>query len=280
MSNISRTPRVNVQLELRKEVGFSCPMPGVDGSERCGNPYLTWHHFDPPWRTKNHNNPKGMIALCRTHHDMADHDAYTKEQLHQFKKQASNRFRKVLGKLDWMRNNLVAAAGSNLYYNTPTIFQYYEDRVIWFERDKQNHLLLNIDLLPLPSSSRAQMSNNIWQVIDEPIDIKCPPSGKLIHVKYENGNSLKIEFQNIDSASKLQNKYPNVLIPPVIHWPIVLVESSLSVKEATISFSPNEASINTNSSIRCFFHNLPVALGFHSTEGGLVTNTQAHLKPR
>ena len=273
LPDISRTPSVKVQRELRKEVGFSCPMPGLEGTERCGNPYLTWHHFDPPWRKKHHHNPEGMIALCRTHHDIADQGAYTIEQLHKFKKQASNRFRKVLGKLEWMRHNTLAVVGGNFYYNTPTIFQYYENRIIWFERDNQNYLLLNIDLLPLPSSSRVQMQNNMWQVIDEPVDIECPASGKLIHVKYENGNSLKIEFQNIDSASKFQNKYSDVFLPS-IHLPIVVVEVYMSVKEANISFSSKETGLNTNTYKGNFLHNLPVALGFHSTVGGIIDNSK------
>ncbi len=277
MPDISRTPGVRVQRELRREVGFSCPLPGLDGTPRCGNPYLTWHHFDPPWRTKHHHNPEGMIALCRTHHDMADQGAYTKEQLHQFKKQASNQFKRVRGKLDWMRHDLVAAVGSNLFYKTPIIFQYYEDRIIWFERDNQNHLLLNLDLLPLPGSPQVQMQNNIWQVIEEPVDIECPPSGKLAHIKYENGNDLRIEFQNIDTATKLQRKYPDVQIAFDIHLPVVVVEIYMSVKEANISFNPQETNLGTNTYRRCFISNWPVALGFHSKVGAIVDNSMVNV---
>jgi len=50
---------------------------------------LKWHHFDPPWREKQHFNPEGMIALCNRHTDQADGGAYTKEQLRNFKKSKS-----------------------------------------------------------------------------------------------------------------------------------------------------------------------------------------------
>ena len=39
---MNRTPPKKVIQTLRQEVGFGCPIPN------CGNPYLEWHHFDPP----------------------------------------------------------------------------------------------------------------------------------------------------------------------------------------------------------------------------------------
>jgi hypothetical protein len=55
-----------IRMALAEEVGFGCPVEG------CGSPYLSWHHFDPPWSERQQHEPQGMIALCRTHHDMAD----------------------------------------------------------------------------------------------------------------------------------------------------------------------------------------------------------------
>ena len=72
---MNRTPPKKVIQTLRQEVGFGCPIPN------CGNPYLEWHHFDPPWSIENHHRPEGMIALCTQHHKNADNYAYTNEQL-------------------------------------------------------------------------------------------------------------------------------------------------------------------------------------------------------
>jgi hypothetical protein len=44
---LPRRPPMDVIRLLRSEVGFCCPVEG------CGNPYLTWHHFDPPRRVEN-----------------------------------------------------------------------------------------------------------------------------------------------------------------------------------------------------------------------------------
>ena len=69
---------------LREEVGFGCIV------KNCGNPYLEYHHFDPPVSIRAHNEPEGMIALCAQHHKKADGDAYTTEQLHELKKDKVN----------------------------------------------------------------------------------------------------------------------------------------------------------------------------------------------
>jgi hypothetical protein len=68
--------------QLRREVGFGCPI--------CRSPFLTWHHFDPPWNIEKHWRPEGMIALCPLCHADADEKGkhagtYTKEQLRAMK---------------------------------------------------------------------------------------------------------------------------------------------------------------------------------------------------
>lgn len=257
MSDISRTPNERVQRELRREVGFSCPAPSPNNIGRCGNPYLTWHHFDPPWNVRHHHNPRGMIALCLEHHKKADYGAYTKDQLRQFKEQASNRFRKVRGKFEWMRHKLLAVVGGNFYYETAIVFQYYETPIIWFERNEQGYLLLNIDLHSVTSNLQLQMRNNIWQVYGNPDDIECPPSGKKIHVKYENGDSVRIEFVNIESVSKFQKKYSST---PGIHFPLVIVEVHMTIGEANLQFGPKETILASNTYSGNRVENYPVAL--------------------
>ncbi|UJR81507.1 HNH endonuclease signature motif containing protein [Sandaracinus amylolyticus] len=74
-----------VQRALRAEVNYGCPVPG------CGNPLLTFHHFDPPFHEGRSHNPEGMIALCRVHHDAADpkgndRGLYSTERLRAFKR--------------------------------------------------------------------------------------------------------------------------------------------------------------------------------------------------
>ena len=53
----------------------------------CGSPYLTWHHFNPPWSERHHHDPDGMIALCLQHHEQADAGTFTVEQLRDLRQQ-------------------------------------------------------------------------------------------------------------------------------------------------------------------------------------------------
>lgn len=246
ISEPNREPDEWVKRELRKEVGFSCPVPKPNGIGRCGNPYLSWHHFDPPWRVRHHHNPEGMIALCREHHDNADGGAYTKEQLHSFKERARNQFVKIEKDIKWMRDEILSVVGGGIYYKTPIIFQYRRNPIIWFERDDNGLLLLNIDLQPVTSQHRLLMKNNFWHIVDEPEDLICPPSGKRIDVRYKNGDKLSIEFSNIESESakefqSFQKKYQNVIyLLSSISFPLTTVEVTMIAKEKDLMFNPKE----------------------------------------
>src|SRR4029079_15500764 len=104
---MERTPPVDVRKQLRREVQFGCPVSG------CANPYLEYHHFDPPWREKHHHNPEGMLALCAEHHRKADAGAFTVEQLREMKKESPNTVR---GRFNWLRNELLAVVGGSFYF--------------------------------------------------------------------------------------------------------------------------------------------------------------------
>jgi hypothetical protein len=83
MTELSRQPPAAVKRQLRQEVGFGCPMPG------CGNPFLEYHHFDPPWSQENHYDPDRMIAVYATHHAKAG--ALTVDQCRELKQTGADR---------------------------------------------------------------------------------------------------------------------------------------------------------------------------------------------
>src|SRR5215207_2549038 len=102
---MTRTPPVKVIRQLRQEVGFCCPVEG------CGNPYLTWHHFDPPWRVEEHHRPEGMIALCAEHASKADHGAFTDDQLRELKRIGRSRATEARARFDWIRRRVLGIVG-------------------------------------------------------------------------------------------------------------------------------------------------------------------------
>ena len=176
-----------VKTTLRQEVGFCCPLRG------CGSPYLTWHHFDPPWRIEKHHRPQGMIALCREHADKADHGSFTDDQLRELKRMGRSRAKLVRGQFDWMRRDLLAVVGGNFYYDQRVILRINDIPCIWFDRDEEDYSLLNFKMPTISGRPRAQVESNFWSVTPAVDEVVCPPSGRLIEVAYpKNGDKFRV----------------------------------------------------------------------------------------
>lgn len=225
---MNRTPPIEVRRTLRQQVGFGCPVPN------CGNPYLEWHHFDPPWHVNQHHNPDGMIALCSQHHPQADAGAFTLDQLHEFKR---NAVKSVGAKFDWLRHRLLATVGGNHFLETYEIFRLKGNRIIWFNRNEEGHLLLN--LRPV-REARLIMEENFWLTHGNLADLECPPSGRLIHAKYPNGDEFRIEFFECEDEASLRKCYPNAHRKVFeIETPITVVEVMYRVANTQIDFGPS-----------------------------------------
>ena len=93
-----------MQRVLREEVGFGCPVPD------CREPFLTWHHFDPPWHEREHHEAEGMVALCSKHHTMADRGVFSKAQLRTFKN-TPHSVEEVKAKFEWARPRQLVRLG-------------------------------------------------------------------------------------------------------------------------------------------------------------------------
>lgn len=245
---MNRTIPENVKRTLREEVGFGCPVPD------CGLPYLEWHHFDPPWHIQNHHNAQGMIALCREHHIQADNGAFTKEQLHAFKSTGRKKSKQIRGKFNWMRNRILAVVGGNFYYETLVIFKFKGQPIIWFERDQDNYLLLNLNMLTTSKQPRAFIKNNEWFNVSGEEDIECPPSAKKIKIKYLNGDMITVEFFELTNSSEVNKKYPDANIKSwKIDFPITAVEVTNVVANSGLEFNAKETKFGMGNVVKnCF----------------------------
>ncbi len=244
---MDRKPPAEVRKVLRQEVGFGCPI------DDCGNPYLEWHHFDPPWNEKDHHNPEGMIALCTAHHKKADGGAYTKEQLRKYKgNKAQSEI--IKGQFDWLRNDLLAFVGGNFYYETLKIIIIDGKDVIWFNRDENGYLRLSVRMLSILPRERAVIEDNIWTNIGDPIDLQSPPQGKELRIEYENGDYLYVKFFVLETAEKAYEKYKckTLLDKKLIKYPITTVEVHYKIGGTGIELKPNGTSIQTNSIVGGF----------------------------
>ncbi|WP_063669702.1 hypothetical protein [Aliivibrio fischeri] len=225
----------SVKKELRAEVGFGCPVKG------CGNPYLEYHHFDPPVNIRAHNEPQGMIALCAQHHKKADGGAYTTEQLHEFKKDKANASL-VKGNLDWLRKDLLAVVGGNFYYETPKVITIDGIDLVSLIRDEERYLRLNINMLSLESEERIIIEDNSWENVGSPLDLRSPPQGKELEVNYHNGDYLYLRFIELKSFEQAQKRY-NSDIFKEIKFPITAVEVNMTIAGTKIELTPTTSQL-------------------------------------
>lgn len=221
-----------VKAILRKEVGFGCPYPG------CSNPYLEYHHFDPPWHVQEHNNPEGMIALCSDHHYKAE--AWTPEDLRRMKAGVDPKRSDVAGRFEWMKRKLLAIVGGNYYHETPVIIAFHDMKIVWFTRDVEGRLLLSAQIPTVSGEPRLFLDKNDWAVQGEPVDVESGPTGKTLDVKYDNGDEMFVQFKEWPTLDDLAAKHEFVAahLADDLEFPLTTVEVNLSVGGTTFHLSP------------------------------------------
>ncbi len=228
--DLSRTPPAKVRRELRREVGFGCPVAN------CGNPYLEYHHFDPPWAQEHHHDPARMIALCATHHAQAA--AWTVAHLRSMKTVPNDR-PEVHGRFEWMREDILAVVGGNFFYETPNILVFRGKPMIWFNRDEERRLLLNLRMLTTSGLPRTRLVDNDWIIRGQPIEVDSPPNGRHLRVRYDNGDDLSIEFHEWADSAALESEYPRALaLGHALRFPLVTAGVTLDVGGTDYQFGP------------------------------------------
>jgi hypothetical protein len=176
------------QRQLRQEVAFGCPI------RRCRKPFLTYHHFDPPWRVEEHFNPDGVIALCWEHHSEAE-EHYTKDYLRKLK-QASYSVEDVKGQFpSWQGEFLIRCAG-NYVGGSKAVLQMEGEDIIKLERGEENLLFLSFHLQSKDGKTVAVMKDNVFELGPaEPYDVKTTNSKNRIKVwfaKHDIGLAVTI----------------------------------------------------------------------------------------
>ena len=157
-SNVARDPGEPAKKILRQEVHFACPVPG------CAKPFLEWHHFDPTWREKHHNDPIGMIALCTTCHPMADRGKWTKEQLRSFKQNPAP-LGLIRSEFGWSERSVVYRFGGNYAIDcTAGVIAIDNRPVQWDERSPEGRLLFSLGFHGEKGQTLLQIRQNFLSV--------------------------------------------------------------------------------------------------------------------
>jgi hypothetical protein len=184
-------PPAEIRRELRAEVGFGCPV------DDCGSPYLTWHHFDPPWRERERHEVGGMIALCLQHHKEADSGAFTEDQLRQLK---ANPFLERIGAgpaghFSWRREQMILEAGGGFFVRCPVFLEMAGRPIVWLSSDGAGHQLLNLDIWDADGQLIFAMRDNDWTVLADLDDVEAPPSARSLIVRAPSKEiRVSIEF--------------------------------------------------------------------------------------
>jgi hypothetical protein len=134
---------------------------------------LTWHHFDPPWRERQHHDPAGMIALCSNCHGEAD--LLTKEQLHKIKDEGRERAATIAHRFAWRRRKLLVVLGGNFFYNCDLILRVSSRRCVWFNRTETGEFELNFRLPASSGRPPFTVMGNVWMTLSDADDIIAPP---------------------------------------------------------------------------------------------------------
>ena len=250
-SEPGRKPPKSVRDQLCAEVGFRCPV------DDCGLPYLTFHHFDPPWRTEKHHRPEGMIALCSNHAAKADGNHYPDEYLHLLKKQGRARSRSIEGKFEYMRQDAVVVIGTVAHYNPKTVLEINGRRCIYFERDSDGFLTMSFEMPSSAGYPRVQMRDNVWTIPPDARSVTCPPRGRLLKVEFANGDVFEMRLVEAESMQDLIAKTGNPSVRSL--------QNDLTFPITILNFWERSASG-------------AIEFGRHSTQVGGITMTNCTMK--
>ncbi|MFP8885032.1 hypothetical protein [Streptomyces mangrovi] len=157
-----------------------------------------------------------------------------------------------------MRRKLLVVVAGNYHYETYSILEIGGVKCIWFDRDEEGYLLLNFRMPTLSGKPRARVEQNVWTVSPKVEEVVCPPSGRLIDVKYGNGDRFRAEFFDLSNSGDLVRRYPDGR-PwcSYIEYPVTVVEVYEKVAGTGISLTPKSIEHEKFSIGGNYFESLP-----------------------
>lgn len=203
---LSRNIPAGVRRTLRKEVNYGCPV------KSCGSPFLSYHHYNPPWHVEKHHNIEGMIALCLHHHKSADNGAFTNEQLDNLKENPFLSNDDILGgEITWKRDNILFDIGGNYFLGATKIHLKKEEKLVWIEFDEDGHIMINLNIKDKDGNLLFTMRNNDWLISTSLQDIESPPAMKMVKFRDDDKNvRLSVEYK-AHSLESFIREYQTIL---------------------------------------------------------------------
>jgi hypothetical protein len=194
---ISRHPPADVVRYLRKEVNYSCPI--------CGLPFLSWHHFDPPFHVRAHHDLAGMIALCPGHHKMADSGVYTVAQLRELKREGMSKNR-VAFRWPWIPENIAFIFGGSILFGARPALTIDGSTILGARRGRLAEssdfdVLFDLNLKTREGKPIARMEENLFEALTPDLeDFVFTPGTNVFGIEHTSGTKLKLEFHRYTPA--------------------------------------------------------------------------------
>jgi hypothetical protein len=209
-------------------------------------------------------------VLCRVHADQADNGALTDDQLRAMKELGLVRAETIGGRFNWMRNDLLAVVGGNFFYDESVILEVGGVSCVWFDRDSNNDLLLSFRMPSLSGQPRATIHQNFWYVPPTVEELICPPHGRLIDVRYQNGDHLRVECSTAATVEELSARYPDANVmrwPEFVRFPLTTVEVWETAVGTPIQLGPKESRFGNSTMKNGFFARNRVAVSMECPPG-------------
>ena len=149
--HVTREPPADVRRKLRREAGFVCAHPD------CFEPYLEYHHFEPPWHVEPHHRPEGMIALCPGHHRRAA--SWLASDFHSWKYRGP-KSSVVRHKVEWTRSKTAFVVGGNVVIGCQVVLAAEGVPVIWVIDDAYGRSMFNFSVCDLQGRPVFEIRDN------------------------------------------------------------------------------------------------------------------------
>jgi hypothetical protein len=118
--------------------------------------------------------------------------------------------KQVVGRLDWLRQNVLYILGGNFIWEVKTILSVHAEPVIWVNRDEQDNLLLNCRVEDAEGKVLLQMEDNDWTAY-APEDLDCPPGGQRIVIQGKDGvTRFTIDFSQVTAERFYEEWQPKL----------------------------------------------------------------------
>ena len=219
--------------------------------EPCGNPFLRWLHFDPPWHVRPHYLPEGMVALCRAHHQQAEAGRFTVQELRDFKRAARDAGEEeVRRRVAWMRHKVLAVVGGNFYYETPVALQIGPQAVVAHQRDDEGMLLLDVNMPSRTGEPRVRLDRSDWIETGLPTELASTPGERSLRARYAAGDVLAVGLTEVATEDALRHRYGDSALPRQLarygdrlEFPLLALEVTLQIVDV-LDLEPRRARVS------------------------------------